>query len=152
MIITRDAKIKDIYDIHKCGKTSLPIYYSYLDLTLFLLNKNYSISIAIDDNNHLLGYAIYHINDTNNSIHILSLAVNEQYRKKGVGTKLMEYIFKNNIRSHITLYVHVDNHIAIKFYEKNGFIKQKILNNYYKNSLSSSNTDAYKMIRYNYII
>lgn len=57
--------------------------------------------------------------------HVSDIAVTPQYRSRGIGTLLMDYFVnyfaeKNNA-DEITLYVHVQNERAIKFYKKHRF-------------------------------
>ena len=49
------------------------------------------------------------------------IIVDENYRRKGIATKLLNYLETNNNLYNITLEVRESNIDAIKFYEKNGF-------------------------------
>ena len=63
----------------------------------------------------------------------------------------MEYLNKIAKKYHVTnisLYVHVENSVALSFYKKNGFIIDKILTNYYNNCIPyDKSADAYQMIK-----
>ena len=76
---------------------------------------------------------------------ILILAVDETYRKAGIGTKLvrlfMERFAKNGVRR-LNLEVRVSNSAAIRLYEQLGFDKRKVLPSYY-----ADGEDAYQMSR-----
>ena len=64
-----------------------------------------------------------------------NIFVEEEYRSKGIGTKLMSYLITKAIEKqvvNITLEVRLSNESAIKFYEKNGFKKVSTRKNYYK--------------------
>ena len=108
--------IQDLQIIELIGKMSLPIYFKEEDLSIMTLYKNISM-LKISLNNIILGFIIYENNDDN--LHILSIAVIKNARKKNLGTKLLNFIKKNN--KDITLYVQAINHIAVKFYKKNNF-------------------------------
>ena len=73
--------------------------------------------------------------------HILSIAINPNYRRKNLATMLINNLKKDN--NDITLYVQCINKIAINLYIKNGFKCSKKLPNYYD---SLNNKEAYLMI------
>lgn len=136
---------KDIPNIEICGSKSLPIYYSQSDLTHLLYDKKFIIYKAVI-NDILSGFIVGEIHD--NRIHIMSLATDPEYRRKNIGTKLINKIkeeFKNFI---ITLYVQQVNRIAINFYKKNNFIAVHEEKNYYNNL---EDKHAYFMAYSNYL-
>ncbi len=66
---------------------------------------------------------------------IASIAVKENWRRKGIATKLVNYLIKK-VRGKvkmIELQVRISNKKAIIFYEKMGFICKGILTSYYPN-------------------
>lgn len=69
-------------------------------------------------------------------IEIEYIYTNNEYRNKGIATKLIEYLVdlgnKNNCLN-ITLEVRCSNKTAINFYRKNGFNEVSIRKNYYDN-------------------
>lgn len=73
-------------------------------------------------------------------IEIEYIIVDEAYRKKGIGSKLLNAIQKNNIKN-ITLEVRESNVEAINFYKNNGFKVEAIRKNYY------GNENAYLMLK-----
>ncbi|MEM2633527.1 MAG: ribosomal protein S18-alanine N-acetyltransferase, partial [Nitrososphaerota archaeon] len=92
-------------------------------------------------NDHIVGYIIGIIEKNIGTI--VSIAVKKDYRKKGIGKKLLDSIieyFKSRNVSLVNLQVRIDNYEAISFYEKNGFKKVKVLKNYY-----SDGCDAFLM-------
>jgi ribosomal-protein-alanine N-acetyltransferase len=67
---------------------------------------------------------------------IVSIAVDPNFRRKGIGTKLWEELlelFKSNHVKVARLEVRKSNLIAQKFYEKLGFKKIGIIRGYYEN-------------------
>lgn len=134
----RTATKADILGIYNCGKMNLPIYYSLFELPIiFMMYEMY----VYDVNGSIEGYII--IQPKNNTGgHIASIAVNEAYRRKGVGTILIN----TSTRRPLTLNVQTENTTAINFYRKNGFKEYLLIPNYYHGALKGSN-DAYEMIR-----
>lgn len=95
----------------------------------------YSKTIVYKENNNLCGVLVYE--KIYERIEIDYIVVFEEYRKKGIGSKLVNYIKNNDI----SLEVNVNNKIAIDFYKKLGFEKTTIRKNYYNGE------DAYLMCR-----
>ena len=72
------------------------------------------------------------------------IVTDEQYRRKGVGQKLLDYAIddlKNNMVENFSLEVNVNNKVAIMFYLKNKFEIKSTRHNYYADG------DAYLMVR-----
>lgn len=93
------------------------------------------------DGNTILGFIDY--SKMYENMEINYIFVIEQYRNKGIASKLLEYIINNNDFSNITLEVNINNINAIKLYEKYNFktISKRI--GYY------NGIDAYLMERRN---
>ena len=76
---------------------------------------------------------------------ILMLSVTENFRRQGIGSKLLtEYLQKiqNKKIKTVELEVRTDNKKAIKFYEKCGFKIKRKLAQFYQNG-----EDAYTMVK-----
>ena len=117
-----------------------------LEIETESFNNPYPPSILIDiynlgagflvaqHDNIVVGYIIFWIRYEDEG-HIISLAVDKKYRKKGIGGDLVDYainIFeKCNLRE-IKLEVRIGNKGARKFYKKLGFEVKEILKNYYE--------------------
>lgn len=72
------------------------------------------------------------------------IAVKEANRRQGIGSKLLNYVFKllkNQGVATISLEVDCTNEKAIAFYKKNGFLIETIRKNYY------GKNDGYLMIK-----
>lgn len=65
-------------------------------------------------------------------IEIEYIIVQDEYRKQGIGSKLLNEVEKNSVKN-ITLEVRESNIAAINFYKKNGFKISTIRKNYYGN-------------------
>lgn len=85
----------------------------------------YSKTIVYKDENIIKGILVY--DEIYDRIEIDYILVLEEYRKQGIGSKLLEYFDKD-----ISLEVRESNKTAIEFYEKNGFKIVAKRNNYYK--------------------
>jgi len=86
--------------------------------------------ILIDDNDNKIGYS--HI-DCEDGKYWFGIYLHEEYRNKGLGNKLMNYIFNNHkIKSLNEIYLTVDkiNVNAIKLYTKYNF-KEEVINDTY---------------------
>lgn len=68
------------------------------------------------------------------TVEILYIIVDKDTRKKGIGSKLLNYLCLFAGIKEIILEVRETNEIALKFYQKYGFEKQRIIKNYYSNN------------------
>lgn len=83
----------------------------------------------------ILGFVIF--SPINPEAHILSISVRKKMQSKGIGTLLLQSMLEQckamNYKK-ILLEVRVSNTLAINFYEKFGFSKDAIRDNYYKDN------------------
>ena len=126
-----------------------PVYtYMYFldlfpDCTILCYDKNKK-----NENNELFicGAVVGNINRKPDKIqgYIAMLAVEEEYRKKGLGKKMVELLIDNFKKEYkvneITIETEVDNYAALGLYESFGFIRTKMYINYYFNA-----NNAYKL-------
>jgi peptide alpha-N-acetyltransferase len=133
-----------------------PVYtYMYFldlfpDCTILCYDKNKKT-----ENNELFicGAVVGNINRKPNKIqgYIAMLAVENEYRKKGLGKKMVELlidIFKKSYKvNEISIDTEVDNYAALGLYESFGFVRTKMYINYYFNA-----NNAYKLKLFNYNI
>lgn len=132
------ATIEDIVEINLCNKRNLSEHYS-LDEYTNLFNSNQVISYIIKESSKVIGYIIMYasIDNKNNKYgHILSLAVDTEYRRKGYASQLIniaeKYIISKFSIKYLTLYVRKSNKIAQKLYYKHKYFYYKKLKKYYK--------------------
>ena len=96
-------------------------------------NNPFTNYFILYKNNELIGFINFDI--IYDRCELININVINEEKGNGYGKFLMDYminyIIKNNIVN-ITLEVRVDNLIAIKMYEKYGFIKKAIRKNYYQ--------------------
>ncbi len=137
-IVISSANKKDIPQIIDCARSSLPIYYSHVQLENFLGLKDHKILI-IKVVNQLAGFMIFKIDNQNklktdkkeNNIHILSVAIYNNIRSKGIGTFFFNYLKSTFKKYTITLYVQTSNFVAVNFYFKQYFKIISYNPNYY---------------------
>ncbi|BDC00249.1 ribosomal protein S18-alanine N-acetyltransferase [Saccharolobus caldissimus] len=132
MILITDASEEDLDQIYKIERSSFdnPYPYSLLKAYLILANKLYLIA---KDNQTVVGYIIGIIQYGYRG-HIVSIAVDKSYRKKGIGSKLLSSLeerFKSFGVKYSYLEVDVRNKSAISFYYRNGYIIAYLRKNYY---------------------
>ena len=129
MIMISKAEDYEYILIEEIGKECLPIYYKYNDLFILEIEKHEVYKI--EDNNIIVGFIVFKYHKNENRVHIMSIGVLEEFRRKSFGSLFIEFI-KKNYKSNITLYVQISNENAINFYKKNNFIIEKKITNYYK--------------------
>lgn len=69
-------------------------------------------------------------------LYIMTLSILSAYRRRGIGTKLLNYVLEN-VKNHpelteIYLHVQTSNESALLFYDSHGFERGEVLLNYYK--------------------
>ena len=90
----------------------------------------YKIMSVKDENGITAGYVI--VFNNSDSLEIMKIGVNPEYREKGFGTILVNEIKKS--RMEIFLEVRENNTTAIEFYKKNGFKEAGKRKNYYRDT------------------
>lgn len=102
-------------------------------LTIFnynLKNENEFLKTIVYVEENIKGVLVYQL--IYDRIEIDYIVVDNKYRKQGIGSKLIEYLIKNNNVENITLEVNENNIAAINLYSKYGFKVVAIRKNYYK--------------------
>jgi len=82
----------------------------------------------------IVGYVGYWFKNHVKEIHIVNLAVKSSYRRKGIGTYLIEEIIamaQNLKADYVTLEVRFTNKKAIKLYKELGFYEAGLTPDYY---------------------
>ena len=109
------------------------------------INKDYSVSYAA----HYLGKTVGYIccDDISGEVYVGTVAVSEEMRNRGIGTKLMQAVIdycKEKESDMLTLEVRVSNTPAINLYTRLGFENLGKRKNFY----SKPTEDAYIMTKY----
>lgn len=123
----RNITDKDLFEVNKL---------------LQIFNVEYSENefrnvLVYEENNVIVGVLVYLL--IYDRAEIEYIVVKDEYKNKGIGSKLLKYI-ENNIKN-ITLEVRESNTTAINFYKKNGYSIVSTRHNYYKDE------DGYLMIK-----
>lgn len=139
----RFATSRDIAEIISINFKTLPEHYSNSFFMELLLDSPETFVVA-ENNNKIIGYIMCRIEYGFSVLkkmslarkgHVVSFAVLEEYRGKGIGKKLVEQSIEGmKIRKCNESYLEVrtDNIPAIKLYESLGFDRIATLNTYYK--------------------
>jgi len=133
-MIIRKSQLEDLDYIYKLGKENLETQFSKETLKTFIIyDETYHVFSILEKD--LIGYIILWKSD--NYGQIIDIVIEGKYRKKGYGQKLLNYginYLKELNVNVVSLEVNVNNKAALSLYEKAGFIKERILENYYENS------------------
>lgn len=121
----KNDKLKDLFKLYK--QDYAPIE-----------NKFIHNFVYIEDKKNI-GFIIY--SSIYENAEVIDLFVIDEYRKKGIGTKLLEKMLSKNKDKNITLEVNKNNKPAIKLYENNGFEKVAVRKGYY------NGVDGYLMLK-----
>jgi ribosomal protein S18 acetylase RimI-like enzyme len=81
------------------------------------------------ENNELLGFISFYINERESILFITMLCVKSEYRKIGLGTLLINYVknySKQNMYNFIDLEVDIKNSVACRFYKNLGFVEKEL--------------------------
>jgi len=98
----------------------------------FNLKRSYN-KVCRDEQGMVTGYCLSWL--IHDEIHILKVAVDSKFRKRGIARMLIEdtlEYFKSRGANHAVLEVRTDNISAINLYEKLGFEPVRIRRNYYR--------------------
>lgn len=132
--MVNNCRVVDIDKIKKLGKLINSNFDKVNDIEE-LINNNKIIGYY--DNNILVGFLIYE--QIYEIIDLLYIVVEPIYRRKNIGSKLLNYLIQNKEFKKIMLEVRCDNNSAIKLYKKFDFKIINIREKYY------NNMDAYVM-------
>ena len=125
------ANIKDIIELEKNNAPDKPYYARYDDKALNFIfdNPKTCHAIGLYDDDKLIGWGAYRTNWYRHSkekgVEISSIVINKNYRRKGLGTVILNKIIsklKENKIKNIFLTVSPLNVGALILYSKNGFI------------------------------
>jgi len=131
-MIIREFKRQDIKRVLEIEKASFDDPYPP-NILIDIYNLGAGFLVA-QENNRIVGYIIFWIKYEDEG-HIISIAVDKNFRRLEVGTKLVEASiesFKKFSVNILKLEVRVGNTGARKFYSKIGFKEHKIVEDYYE--------------------
>lgn len=132
-IIIKEMTLSDLYEISKYLTTDFDDFWNVTILESELKNE-FSKYIIAKLNDEIVGFA--GVIDTVDQLEITNIVVKKNFRKKGIGSKLLENLImlaKEAGKEKISLEVNSTNLPAIKLYEKNGFKNVGFRKKYYNN-------------------
>lgn len=139
----REALVSDIGRIVEIERRSFRYPYSPMTfVTLLSLYPRYFL--VCECCGKTVGY-ITAVVDRDGYGHVMSVAVDPDYRGLGIGKRLMEAVearLSNDGIKQVRLEVAVNNSVAIKMYEELGYRVVRILRSYYPDG-----EDAYLMVK-----
>ncbi|MCS7116792.1 MAG: ribosomal protein S18-alanine N-acetyltransferase [Nitrososphaerota archaeon] len=141
LIKVRRCEWRDLNRVLEIERSSFDQPYDLSIFIYYLTNESERFLVAEEDD-YVVGYIISSI--LNDVGLIISLAVDERWRRKGVGTKLLEMALQHlsNRVKRVELQVRVSNESAIQFYRRFGFRIKKRIERYYLDG-----EDAYLMVK-----
>ena len=127
----RALQMRDLGAIDEIERRSYPTPWSR---SMFAgeLAKPASICLGAFEGQELVGYMI--ISRYADAWHVMNIAIDEDYRRRGIATQLLNRLFEltsTDDRRGYTLEVRVSNGHAIKLYESLGFVARGIRRGYY---------------------
>ncbi|MFW5770212.1 MAG: ribosomal protein S18-alanine N-acetyltransferase [Spirochaetota bacterium] len=130
-VIIRNAGVDDIEDVHTIEMESFESPWNYKNI-LHELNLQFSIFIVACINEDVAGYAIAW--QVQNEIQLNKIAVKRNYKRQGIGKRLLEKIIdiSDPPVTRVFLEVRETNAEAQLFYRKLGFTTTGFRKDYYK--------------------
>ncbi|MEM0016165.1 MAG: ribosomal protein S18-alanine N-acetyltransferase [Saccharolobus sp.] len=132
MLLISNASEEDLAAIYKIEKDSFTDPYPLSLLKAYLILSN-GLYFVARDNGKVVGYVIGIIQYGYRG-HVVSIAVDKNYRNHGIGSKLLSTLedkFKEFGAKYSYLEVNVNNSSAISFYYHNNYIISYLRKNYY---------------------
>lgn len=122
-VVIKEAKDEDVLQIYLIEKENFKFHWSR-DFILFNIRLSDKIKkfYVCKIYNNVIGYVVCWL--SNDTAHILNISVKKEYQNKGIGSRLLLYLFNELISLNIKiviLEVRVSNYKAISFYKKFGF-------------------------------
>jgi ribosomal protein S18 acetylase RimI-like enzyme len=138
----RSYEAQDFDALYKLDQSCFPrgIAYSKTTLRYFLTLVSAECLLAVDQD-AIAGFILSEVDEP--LAHVITLDVAEPHRRSGVGTMLLdaaEDSFATKGVSTVFLETAVNNHAAVNFWLRHGYIKEGILKGYYLNRI-----DGYEM-------
>ena len=131
-MLIREFKRRDIKRVLDIEKASFSDPYP-ANILIDIYNLGAGFLVA-QENNRIVGYIIFWIKYEDEG-HIISIAVDKNFRRLEVGSKLVETSiesFRKFNVNRIKLEVRIGNTCARKFYSKIGFEEEKVVEDYYE--------------------
>jgi ribosomal-protein-alanine N-acetyltransferase len=82
--------------------------------------------LVVEEKERIIGYCLVHPDGE-----VMSIAVLSEYRRKGIGSKLLEKGLASLKQGRASAHIRASNTASISFFEKHGFEKKKRVKRYY---------------------
>lgn len=131
-ITIRKMQLRDLDAVYELEKKIFKKSWSRNNFVYEILDSPISFPYVIAKDQQVIGYAIYWRVD--NEAHIANLAIDENYRRRKLGSLLLRYLLKEMMRQKVqVIYLEVrrSNIAAQNLYLKHGFEYVGVRNNYY---------------------
>ena len=119
--------------IRKIELNDIPIVNEMLEIFNYKIDDNIFDNafrnVILYEENDIKGVLVFDL--IYDRIEIDYIFVKEDFRRKGIASKLLNYIENNNTLKNISLEVRTSNTSAISFYESKEFEKVAVRKNYY---------------------
>lgn len=142
-IAIRLALPADLKAIHAIDHLCFPDPVAYdMETFMFYLHDRSSETWVADGADGVVGFTIFEM-ESRGHAHFITLDVLPEHRKKRVGSALMDHAHgraRARGASVMALQVAVNNHVAMDFYERRGYLKTRMMKRYYEDK-----TDAWEM-------
>jgi [ribosomal protein S18]-alanine N-acetyltransferase len=141
-VLLRAYQPQDFDALYKLDQSCFPrgIAYSKTTLRYFLALSSAECLLAVEEAD-IAGFILCERDGP--LAHVITLDVAEAHRRSGVGAMLLDAAEKTlsaqSVRS-ISLEAAVNNHAAVNFWTRHGYLKEGILKRYYLNRI-----DGYEM-------
>lgn len=123
----------NINDIESFNKLGLLVNNNFNKLfKLDNLLKNDYTYIYVYEEDTIIGFI--HVDKSYETADLINMAVDNNYQHTGIGTKLINYVFKELDTEKLILEVNEQNINAINFYKKNNFNIINVRKKYYGNN------------------
>ena len=129
-IVIRNAKMSDLNKMKEINERCLQENYN-IEFWHEIWDTNKSCCFVAVFSGIIIGYVLA------SEDHIVSFAVDEEYRNKKVGKELMKNVL-NNFKSDVRLNVRISNDAARMLYKNLGFTDDTTVKDYYRNPVEDS--------------
>lgn len=133
-MIIRKFQEKDLERVNEIEKMSFETSYG-IEMILKLYEIGTGFLVAENDQGLVIGYIIFWVKKENQG-HIISIAVDRNYRNLGAGTKLLSQavlIFHECGLEQVDLEVNANHINVVEFYKNFGFVIDRKVPHYYEN-------------------
>eukprot|EP01083_Nonionella_stella_P043565 117538_1 len=143
-----ELETDNIDDLQSLNLVVLPIHYSSKFYKQILKNGGFGYLVIDNKTEDVIGgcCGVIHV-DYRNAIYISTLGVYASWRRRGIGSVLIDKLIKNHGNSnitHVVLHCSANDSNAIQFYKANGFIVVRQINNFYR-KLQGAAANAFEM-------